>query len=149
MKLNSLAGRTYSDLTQYPVVPWVLADYASPTLDLSNAAVYRDLSRPIGALNGANHARLREQFDVLQSTFEEVGDPQAAPPPFHYGSHYSSMGVVLFFLLRVEPFTTQALALQDGRFDHADRLFHSVAEAWDHLVEAGNTSDVKEASGIR
>ena len=61
-------------------------------------------------------------------THEEVGDAQAAPPPFHYGSHYSSLGVVLFFLLRLEPFTTQALALQDGRFDHADRLFHSVAE---------------------
>ena len=25
MRLNALAGRTYSDLTQYPVLPWVLA----------------------------------------------------------------------------------------------------------------------------
>ena len=74
----------------------------------------------------------------------EIGDSQAAPTPFHYGSHYSSMGVVLFFLLRVEPFTSQALTLQDGRFDHADRLFHSVRETWEHIIEPGNTSDVKE-----
>ena len=33
---------------------------------------------------------------------------------------------------------------QDGHFDHADRLFHSLAETWAHLVEAGNTSDIKE-----
>jgi hypothetical protein len=30
--LNTLAGRSYNDLTQYPVFPWVLADYTSPTL---------------------------------------------------------------------------------------------------------------------
>jgi hypothetical protein len=41
----------YNDLTQYPVFPWVIADYTSPTLDLNNPATYRDLSKPIGALD--------------------------------------------------------------------------------------------------
>jgi hypothetical protein len=51
MHLNTLAGRTYNDLTQYPVFPWVLQDYESEELDLSNPAVYRDLSKPMGALS--------------------------------------------------------------------------------------------------
>ena len=29
MHLNTLAGRSYNDLMQYPVFPWVLADYVS------------------------------------------------------------------------------------------------------------------------
>lgn len=29
MHLNTIAGRTYNDLMQYPVFPWVLADYQS------------------------------------------------------------------------------------------------------------------------
>lgn len=29
MYLNTLAGRTYNDYMQYPVFPWVLADYTS------------------------------------------------------------------------------------------------------------------------
>lgn len=29
MHLNTLAGRTYNDLMQYPVFPWILADYDS------------------------------------------------------------------------------------------------------------------------
>lgn len=29
MHLNTIAGRTYNDLMQYPVFPWVLADYHS------------------------------------------------------------------------------------------------------------------------
>ena len=29
MHLNTMAGRSYNDLNQYPVFPWVLADYDS------------------------------------------------------------------------------------------------------------------------
>jgi hypothetical protein len=51
MSLNLLSGRSFNDLSQYPVLPWVLADYSSPTLDLANPQTFRDLSKPIGALN--------------------------------------------------------------------------------------------------
>jgi hypothetical protein len=32
--LNAVAGRTFNDLTQYPIFPWVLRDYESTHLDL-------------------------------------------------------------------------------------------------------------------
>ena len=32
MHLNTLAGRSYNDLTQYPVFPWILSDYESKTV---------------------------------------------------------------------------------------------------------------------
>ena len=35
--LNSMADRTTNDLTQYPVFPWIIADYTSSELDLTNA----------------------------------------------------------------------------------------------------------------
>ena len=41
MFLNTFAGRTYNDLTQYPVFPWVLKDYSSEKLDLDSAKSYR------------------------------------------------------------------------------------------------------------
>jgi hypothetical protein len=49
--LNKIASRSFNDLTQYPVFPWILADYTSEKLDLTNPATFRDLSKPIGALN--------------------------------------------------------------------------------------------------
>ena len=64
MQLNTIAGRTYNDLAQYPVFPWVLADYDSAELDLDNPAVYRDLSRPIGAMNPNKLDNLRERYFV-------------------------------------------------------------------------------------
>ncbi len=51
MTLNTLAGRSYNDMTQYPVFPWVVADYSSESLDLSNSQTFRDLAKPVGALD--------------------------------------------------------------------------------------------------
>lgn len=45
MFLNTIAGRTYNDLNQYPVFPWILSNYTSETLDLSEASNFRDLSK--------------------------------------------------------------------------------------------------------
>jgi hypothetical protein len=39
------AGRTYNDLNQYPVFPWVLTNYETKELDLSLPSNYRDLSK--------------------------------------------------------------------------------------------------------
>ena len=34
MKLNMAAGRTYNDIQQYPVFPWVLNDYSTTEYDV-------------------------------------------------------------------------------------------------------------------
>ena len=129
MQLNRAAGRSYNDLAQYPVMPWVLADWKSERLDLSNPAVFRDLGCPVGALNPARRGALRERY-------------HEGSPPFHHGSHYSNAGIVLFWLLRQEPFATLHLELQGGRFDHPDRLFFSLPEAWNGIYN--NAQDCKE-----
>jgi len=45
MYLNLAAGRSFCDLTQWPVMPWVICDYKSSKLDLKDPSVYRDLSK--------------------------------------------------------------------------------------------------------
>ncbi|XP_075088788.1 BEACH domain-containing protein B isoform X2 [Nicotiana tabacum] len=133
MILNTLAGRSYNDLTQYPVFPWVLADYSSETLDFNKSSTFRDLSKPVGALD-------IKRFEVFEDRYRNFCDPDI--PSFYYGSHYSSMGIVLFYLLRLEPFTALHRNLQGGKFDHADRLFHSIGGTYRNCLS--NTSDVKE-----
>ncbi|XP_058444149.1 neurobeachin isoform X16 [Malaya genurostris] len=133
MFLNTIAGRTYNDLNQYPVFPWVLTNYDSRELDLSQPSNYRDLSKPIGALNPSR----REYFEERYESWDTPGIP-----PFHYGTHYSTSAFVLNWLIRIEPFTAMFLALQGGKFDHADRLFSSIALSWKNCQR--DTSDVKE-----
>ena len=43
MLLNYEADRSLNDITQYPVFPWVIKDYSSRKLSLSNPNTFRDL----------------------------------------------------------------------------------------------------------
>jgi hypothetical protein len=128
MHLNSLAGRSFNDLPQYPVFPWVLADYESEELDLNDPSVYRDLYKPMGALGDERAVQFRDRYESLASTIEGEDDP----PPFHYGTYYSTSAYVLYYLMRLEAFSRLALALQGGRFYIADRLFHDVGKSWNN-----------------
>jgi len=145
MHLNALAGRSFHDLTQYPVFPWVLSDYTSPTLDLNNPEVYRDLRKPMGALGESRAKQFQERFEQLASLVEDMAPEEAAgeAPPFHYGTHYSCAGYVLYYLLRLEPYARLHLQLQGGKFDKADRLFRDIKSSWDSASHE-NLQDVRE-----
>ena len=57
---------------------------------------------------------LTEGLDVQCSRFEllkdnEQGDQRKA---FHYGTHYSSAAIVLYYMIRIQPFTEQHVRLQ-------------------------------------
>lgn len=45
LSVSYILGRTYNDLNQYPVFPWVLTNYETKELDLSLPSNYRDLSK--------------------------------------------------------------------------------------------------------
>ncbi|XP_056650724.1 neurobeachin isoform X8 [Monodelphis domestica] len=133
MFLNTIAGRTYNDLNQYPVFPWVLTNYESEELDLTLPGNFRDLSKPVGALNPKRAVFYAERYETWE-------DDQS--PPCHYSTHYSTSPSTLSWLLRIEPFTTFFLNSNDGKFDHPDRTFSSVARSW--RTSQRDTSDVKE-----
>ncbi|GAB1602043.1 hypothetical protein Ahia01_000482900 [Argonauta hians] len=126
--LNRMADRSFNDLTQYPVMPWVIADHHSTNLDLTKESTFRDLSKPIGALNSERLAKLRERYDEMPE------------PKFLFGSHYSTPCYVLFYLSRVA--LEYSLCLHGGRFDQPDRMFNSIAETWYNCLHGA--SDFKE-----
>ncbi|KAJ7075426.1 beach-domain-containing protein [Mycena belliarum] len=132
--LNQLSGRTPSDATQYPVFPWVLKDYTSTTLDLSNPESYRDLTKPMGALTESR----REAATMRYSNLESVGED-----PFHYGTHFSSSMIVCHFLIRMAPFTNMFKTLQGGDWDLPDRLFSDVPRAYESAA-SDIRGDVRE-----
>ena len=69
LALNSAAGRTFCDLSRYPVFPWVLADYQNEELDLTDEGTFRDLTRPMGAVDGDRFERcFMERFRSMNLT---------------------------------------------------------------------------------
>lgn len=128
--LNSAAGRSYHDLSRYPVFPWVIRDYESPKLDLTKESTFRDLTKPVGALN----PQRLEYFRQRMQSMHDMGDE------FLYGTHYSAPGYVLYYLVRTMP--EHMLCLQNGKFDAPDRMFHSLAQCFQCVMT--NHADVKE-----
>eukprot|EP00475_Leptophrys_vorax_P011463 TRINITY_DN18006_c0_g3_i1.p1 TRINITY_DN18006_c0_g3~~TRINITY_DN18006_c0_g3_i1.p1 ORF type:complete len:1398 (+),score=318.37 TRINITY_DN18006_c0_g3_i1:32-4225(+) len=138
MYLNTIAGRSYNDITQYPVFPWILSDYKSHTLDLSIPEIYRDLSKPMGAIGPDRSEQCKMKYEAVAQDSEVSG-----LIPWHYVSHYSSYGIVLGYLIRMEPFSRMHCEFQSGHFDHADRLFKNLAQTWDSASCSGH-QDFKE-----
>ena len=109
--LLTITGRSFNDISQYPVFPWILSDYSSDSIDLKNPAVYRDLSKarccealhnlatdivpvqqPVGALNPTRLEQFQERYESWES--DQI-------PAFHYGTHFSTLAFVLHWLVRV------------------------------------------------
>ncbi|XP_039632845.1 neurobeachin a isoform X21 [Perca fluviatilis] len=133
MFLNTIAGRTYNDLNQYPIFPWVLTNYDSEELDLTLPGNFRDLSKPIGALNPKRAAFYAERYETWDDD---------STPPHHYTTLYSTAHSTLMWMLRIEPFTTFFLNANDNKFDHPERAFSGIGCSWRNCQR--DTADVKE-----
>ncbi|CAG5132645.1 unnamed protein product, partial [Candidula unifasciata] len=145
MYLNKLAGRSYADLMQYPVFPFVLKNYHSSMLDLTHPQEYRNLRKPIAVQDKSREKRYRDNYEFLcqEANRPHSDDEMVRVAPFHYGSHYSNSGTVLHYLVRLPPFTKMFLTYQDRNFDIPDRTFHSLSTSW-RLSSFESSTDVKE-----
>lgn len=139
MHLNTLAGRSFNDLTQYPVFPFILSNYTSEELDLTDDSNFRDLSKPMGTQTEERHQKAIMQYN------EAIKESFSDHPPCHWGTHYSTQMSVLYYLIRLEPFTRVFWELQGKKMDIPDRVFHSISAAWNlSSGKTGSKSDVKE-----
>lgn len=140
MCLNTASGRTYQDITQYPIMPFILRNYSSQKLDLDDPATFRDLSLPMGAQKDSRRKQFQERYEQLAELY---GMDEEATKPFHYGTHYSTAATVSGFLTRLRPFDKIVKALQGGSFDLPDRTFSSIGHAFASAAE-GSLGDVRE-----
>jgi hypothetical protein len=119
----------------------VYSDYDSLGLSLSDSVFYRQLDRPMGVIKPSRRNDIVERYnDMVERNNEEplYEDDQrsnsgsddgpdeerytmnAMAFPFHHGSHYSSPPLVIYYLIRLQPYTDMAINLQGGKFDKAD-----------------------------
>lgn len=119
--LNKYASRSFNSLSHYPIFPWVLKYLETETLDLNNDSIYRDLYYPVCAQNLESRKTLQNNFGNSKSDL--FGQ-------YHFGSHYSTGALILNYLIRIEPFTSQNRVLHENSFDLADRIFYSMQKLW-------------------
>jgi len=69
----------------------VIQEYEATSIDLNNKEIYRDLTKPIGALNP-------ERLNLLLQRYKTMPEPK-----YLYGTHYSAPGYVIGYLVRKHP----------------------------------------------
>ena len=163
MWLNIFGNRSYNDISQYPVFPWILSSYEDPLK--SNKIIqrnqseekndyeveqendenvvmdyfYRDLSLPMGMMElndeGARKEIFLEIYESLKTDNDEI-------KPYIYGTNYSNPIYVCNYLMRLFPFTHISIELQGNKFDDPNRLFFSVKQSF--FSSTTQKTDVRE-----
>ena len=132
--LNKYGTRTFNDVNQYPIFPWLVRKFE---LDSNNKFIetkYRDFKYPMAAQIEENRVNAFNRF--------EDDEQSKIKFPVHYGTHYSTSSYIYFYLMREEPFTTLLVKLQGYKQENPDRMFFSLIDTL-FVLETG--SDNREA----
>ena len=105
--INKYSCRSYNDVNQYPVFPWLML-YGEKE---------RDLRYTITAQDEDTRMMLKEKYPFSSEHF-----------PYHYTTHYSNASFLIYYLIRINPFTDNQITLQVNKFDVPDRQFNSLDE---------------------
>ena len=119
--INKYSCRSYNDVNQYPVFPWLII-YGDKE---------RDLKYTIVAQTEDARMVLKEKFEYSSQNF-----------PFHYTTHYSNASFLIYYLIRINPFTDNQITLQVNKFDVPDRQFNSLDEIMKILYSTNQPREV-------
>ena len=117
--LNKYSARSYHDIYQYLIFPLLYMDVSKK--------IERDLSKPI-ALN-KEPEKVKSIIEQIQLNFINFGS--------HFNSNYSTSGYVLYYLVRMNPFTNGHIKFQSYKFDVPQRMFFT----FDSYLNAMNSSE--------
>ena len=119
--INKYSCRSYNDVNQYPVFPWLIL-YGDKE---------RDLRYTIAAQDEDSRMKLKEMYGFSSPNF-----------PYHYTTHYSNASFLIYYLIRINPFTDNQITLQVDKFDVPDRQFNSLDEIQKILYSTSQPREV-------
>lgn len=64
-------------------MPWTYVDFMSQTIDLDDPTRYRDLTRPVGAINAKCLELLRERLDEMTLLASQRGETDQVHVDLH------------------------------------------------------------------
>ena len=116
--INKYSSRSYNNEFQYLIFPLLYMD--------TKRKKERDLSKAI-ALNKES-PDLEETIFKLKQNYSNFG--------CYFNTHYSTSGFVLYYLVRINPFTAGHIKLQSNKFDSPRRMFNSIENYLQALISS-------------
>ena len=169
--MNIYSNRSYNDINQYPVFPWIITNYIDKTLpsfenpniinnknannntNNNNANVpnqnspekkiplMRPFNTPMGMLELTPESIERKE-NYQEHWLSLENDDDKDENYDRYGSHYSTSLYLTYYLVRVFPFSYIRIELQGKKFDDPNRLFNSLSNSFECAIT--QKSDLRE-----
>lgn len=130
--LNKYSGRSYQDVNQYPVFPWIIKNYLDPKFNINDKNILRCFNYPVSIQNEEKRLLALKKFD--DETLDNF--------KVHFRCHYSTSAFNSFYLMRINPFTNNMLKLQSDKFENPNRMFNSFRETWDILEKYNDNREL-------
>ena len=125
--INKFSGRSYNDLTQYIIFPWLLNNYS----DVNNKNNYRKMNLSMAIQD-------QENLDLIKENYEKDKDLEKRS---YFQYHYSNSSYINLYLLRLNPFTYNQIK-QNGHFDSPDRQIESMQDMCHIFKDFKETSEL-------
>ena len=151
--LNLFSSRSYHDINQYPVFPWIITNYTNkeiPDLTLDNnpnnlnnnkyIPIIRPMGTPVGMFDFTEEAKERKDNYLMNFSNRDEKNPDDNYD--RYGSHYSTGLNLTYYLVRVFPYSYTRIEMQGKNFDDPNRLFNALDNSFECVIS--QKSDLRE-----
>ena len=115
--LNKYSTRTYSDLSQYPVFPWLVLNrkQAKEKSEYTEESL-RDMKYPVSVQSKEKREDCIKKYKIES----EEGGFQS-----HFNNHYSNPAYIYYYLMRLNPYLQGMIRLQNYQNENPNRIFLS------------------------
>ena len=103
--LNKFSTRTYNDINQYLVFPVLYMNFENN--------IKRDLTKAICLNKDEEDLELNKYIE----NYTVLG--------YYFNNHYSTSAYILYYLVRLVPYTYMQIDFQSGKFDVPERIFNN------------------------
>ena len=169
--INKYASRSYKEVNQYPIMPWLLNDYNS-IFDFNVGMITKKESKDnkSKAMNNGYvfeieqptvNASVNTVDIIFKNNFRDLNYPISVQTSdkrnsaisryreskeekkfaCHLGSFYSTSSFIFYYLMRMQPFMDCLIRLQNGVQENTNRMFYSIADTQEVLE---NSTDNRE-----
>ena len=117
--LNKYSTRTYSDLSQYPIFPWLVLNKKqllnrNPSKSEYDEIQIRDMKYPISMQNEE-----KREYEIIKYKKEF----KKGKFNNHFDNHYASSAFIFYYLMRLNPYGQDLIKLQNYQNEDPNRMF--------------------------
>eukprot|EP00826_Nyctotherus_ovalis_P045800 TRINITY_DN5101_c0_g1_i1.p1 TRINITY_DN5101_c0_g1~~TRINITY_DN5101_c0_g1_i1.p1 ORF type:complete len:756 (+),score=110.20 TRINITY_DN5101_c0_g1_i1:92-2269(+) len=130
--LNKYSGRSFHDINQYPVFPWLITNFTSSSIDLNSKEIYRSLDTTVAGMTELKQEAANDRvISLVKSPVEQ----------YQFEGHYLPPSAVVGYMWRVEPYSS--LASSYSGYEHFKKIMlYDIKSSWNNGLQ--DINDNKE-----